>query len=71
MKTNRRKSVPLMQGVHRILQRSAKKLNCKMAYISTDYVFDGQGTEPWEPDCKDYTASERIWTDKTGGRAGC
>lgn len=32
----------------------AKKLNCKMIYISTDYVFNGQGTEPWQPDCKDY-----------------
>lgn len=31
-----------------------KKLDCKMVYISTDYVFDGQGMEPWEPDCKDY-----------------
>ena len=31
-----------------------KKLDCKMTYISTDYVFDGQGTEPWQPDCKDY-----------------
>ncbi len=31
-----------------------KKLDCKMTYISTDYVFDGQGTEPWNPDCKDY-----------------
>ena len=31
-----------------------KKLDCKMVYISTDSVFDGQGTEPWEPDCKDY-----------------
>lgn len=31
-----------------------KKLDCKMVYISTDYVFDGQGEEPWEPDCKDY-----------------
>lgn len=31
-----------------------KKLDCKMVYISTDYVFNGQGTKPWEPDCKDY-----------------
>ena len=31
-----------------------KKLDCKMVYISTDYVFNGQGTEPWDPDCKDY-----------------
>ena len=36
------------------IAKMCKELNCKMVYISTDYVFDGQGTEPWEPDCKDY-----------------
>ena len=36
------------------IAKACKKLDCKMIYISTDYVFDGQGTEPWEPDCKDY-----------------
>lgn len=36
------------------IANTCKKLDCKMVYISTDYVFDGQGTIPWEPDCKDY-----------------
>lgn len=36
------------------IAKACKKLDCKMLYISTDYVFDGHGTEPWKADCTDY-----------------
>ncbi|MBQ8826286.1 MAG: dTDP-4-dehydrorhamnose reductase, partial [Oscillospiraceae bacterium] len=38
----------------RNIAEACKKANCKMIHISTDYVFDGQGTEPWKADCRDY-----------------
>ena len=38
----------------RYIAEACKMLNCKMIYISTDYVFNGQGESPWTPDCKDY-----------------
>lgn len=38
----------------RYIANVCKDLDCKMVYISTDYVFDGQGETPWDPDCKDY-----------------
>lgn len=41
-------------GTENIAQ-ACKKIDCKMVYISTDYVFDGQGNKPWQPDCKDYS----------------
>lgn len=36
------------------IAKAAKSVDAKMVYISTDYVFDGQGETPWDPDCKDY-----------------
>lgn len=36
------------------IARACAELGCKMVYISTDYVFDGQGTAPWKPECTDY-----------------
>lgn len=44
-----------------------KKLDCKMIYISTDYVFNGQGTEPWRPDCKDYAPQNVYGQSKLDG----
>ena len=41
-------------GGTRNIAEACKETDCKMLHLSTDYVFDGQGTEPWRPDCKDY-----------------
>ena len=38
----------------RHIAMSCAEAGCKMMYISTDYVFDGKGEKPWEPDCRDY-----------------
>lgn len=44
-----------------------RKLDAKMVYISTDYVFDGQGTTPWDPDCQDYSPLNVYGQTKLAG----
>ena len=36
------------------IAKACKKIDCKLVYISTDYVFNGEGNEPWQADCKEY-----------------
>jgi len=51
----------------RNIAEACKALDCKMVYISTDYVFDGQGEEPWQPDCKDYSPLNVYGQTKLAG----
>ena len=51
----------------RYIAEACKKIDCKMIYISTDYVFDGQGTEPWQADCKDYSPLNIYGKSKLAG----
>jgi dTDP-4-dehydrorhamnose reductase len=51
----------------RNIARVCKELDCKMVYISTDYVFDGQGTAPWEPDCRDFSPLNVYGQSKLDG----
>ena len=46
---------------------AAKAVGAKMVYISTDYVFNGQGTEPWKPDCRDYAPLNVYGQSKLAG----
>ncbi|MBR1737192.1 MAG: dTDP-4-dehydrorhamnose reductase [Firmicutes bacterium] len=51
---NKAKVFAINETGTRNIAEAAKAVGAKMIYISTDYVFDGQGEEPWKADCKDY-----------------
>lgn len=51
---NRAKVYAINVDGTRYIAEVCKNLDCKMVYISTDYVFNGEGTESWQADCKEY-----------------
>ena len=51
----------------KILAEAMKEVNGLLIQISTDYVFDGQGTAPWQPDCKDYAPQNVYGQTKLDG----
>ena len=55
-----------VEGTRNIAE-ACKKTGAKMLYLSTDYVFDGQGTEPWKPDCREYSPLNVYGQSKLDG----
>lgn len=51
----------------RYIAEAAKSIDCKMLYLSTDYVFDGKGERPWEPDDKCYAPLNVYGQSKLDG----
>ena len=49
------------------IARAAKASDAKMVYISTDYVFDGKGEKPWQPDDRNYAPLNEYGKSKLGG----
>lgn len=64
---NRYKVRGINFGGTKNIARVCAQLDIPMMYLSTDYVFDGQGTEPWKPDCKDFKPLNVYGSTKLAG----
>lgn len=64
---NRAKVKGINFGGTKNVAKVCSELDIPMMYISTDYVFDGQGEEPWKPDCTDYKPLNHYGNTKLMG----
>ena len=64
---NRKKVYAINVEGTRNVASACKKVGAKMIYISTDYVFDGKGERPWQPDDKNYAPLNFYGETKLGG----
>ncbi len=64
---NRQKVYAVNCEATRSIAEACKALGSKMIYISTDYVFNGSGDQPWQPDCKDYAPLNVYGQSKLDG----
>ena len=64
---NRKKVHAINVDGTRNIAEAAKSVDAKMIYISTDYVFDGQGERPWQPDDRNYAPLNVYGQSKLDG----
>ena len=67
---NQPKVMAINANGSKYIAEACKKIDCKLVYISTDYVFNGEGTEPWQADCKEYAPLNVYgWSKLEGEKA--
>ena len=64
---NREKVTAINSNGTRYIAQAARTADAKMIYISTDYVFDGTGERPWQPDDRNYAPLNVYGQSKLDG----
>ena len=64
---NRGKVYAINADGTRNIALACRELGCKLMYISTDYVFNGKGRLPWQPDCEDFSPLNVYGASKLAG----
>ena len=64
---NRGKVYAINADGTRNIALACREMDCKLMYISTDYVFNGKGRLPWQPDCEDFSPLNVYGASKLAG----